>query len=205
MPYTATVIPAIVLAAGRSERMGRPKALLPCGPDGLSFVRRIATTLCQGGVVEALIVGRSDDEELRAEVERLTVPARYVENPDPDRGQLSSLLAGLDAADRPGVHGILVTPVDAPLITAASVAALVARFRSGAGPIVRAVCQGRHGHPVLFGRAVFEALRHADPAVGARSVVRAYADRVVEVETGDPGVVADVDTPEDYDALADEQ
>ncbi len=181
--------------------MGRPKALLPCGGGGLTFVHRVAAALCGGGAEEALIVGRSEDEALRAEVQRLPVPARYIENPDADRGQLSSLLSGLGAADHPGVSGVLVTPVDAPLITAATVAALLVRFRSGAGPIIRAVHQGRHGHPVLFGRAVFDALRHADPSVGARAVMHAHATGVVNVETGDPGVVGDVDTPEDYDAL----
>ncbi len=195
------MIPAIILAAGRSERMGRPKALLPSGPGGWTFVRRVATTVCAGGAEEALVVGRPDDEALRTEVEQLAVRVRYVENPDADRGQLSSVLAGLAAADHPGVSAVLVVPVDAPLITASTVATLLARFRAGAGPIVRAVYQGRHGHPVIFGRAVFDALRRADPSVGARAVLRAYAAQVVDVETADPGVVGDVDTPADYQAL----
>lgn len=201
VPYTAGVIPGIVLAAGRSVRMGRAKALLPCGPGGVSFVHAVAAALCAGGAEEALVVGRPEDAELRGAVERLPVRARYVENPDADTGQLSSVLAGLAAADHPGVSGILLTPVDAPLITSATVAALVARFRTGAGPIVRASHQGRHGHPVLFGRAMFDALRHADPAVGARAVLRGHPEAVVEVEVGDPGVLLDVDTPEDYEAL----
>jgi molybdenum cofactor cytidylyltransferase len=201
--YTASVVPGVILAAGRSERMGRPKALLPSGPDGSTFVRRLAVALCDGGVEEALIVGRPEDEALRAEVLALPVRARYVENPSADEGQLSSLLAGLSAADRPGVSGVLVAPVDAPLIAAATVAALLDEFRATRAPIVRAVHHGRHGHPVLFGREMFDALRHADPAVGARAVLRAHADRLVNVDVDDPGVLGDVDTPADYRALRD--
>jgi molybdenum cofactor cytidylyltransferase len=201
--YTARVIPGVILAAGRSERMGRPKALLPCGPDGTTFVRRLAVALCDGGAEEALVVGRPDDEALRAEVLALPVRARYVENPNADEGQLSSLLAGLSAADRPGVSGVLVAPVDAPLIAAATVAALLDEFRATRAPIVRAVHHGRHGHPVLFGREMFDALRRADPAAGARAVLRAHADRLVNVDVDDPGVLGDVDTPADYRALRD--
>jgi molybdenum cofactor cytidylyltransferase len=181
--------------------MGRSKALLPCGDRGDTFVRRLAMVLCEGGVEEALIVGRPEDDELRAEVEGLAVQSRYVENPRADEGQLSSVLAGLAAADRPGVRAILVTPVDAPMIAPATVAALLAEFRSSAAPIVRAVHVHRHGHPVIFSREVFEDLRHADPALGARAVLRAHAVRLVDVEVEDPGVLGDVDTPADYDAL----
>jgi CTP:molybdopterin cytidylyltransferase MocA len=180
-------------------RMGRPKALLPCGPSGHSFVRRLAQALHDGGVDEVLVVGRVEDDTLRIEVEALPVPARYVENPGADGGQLTSVLAGLAVADRPGVTGLLVTPVDAPMIAFATVSTLIRTFRSTHAPVVRAVHNGRHGHPVIFARAVFAELRHADPSVGARAVVRAYAGRVVEVEVDDPGVIGDVDTPGDYE------
>ena len=200
-PYTAHVIPGIILAAGRSLRMGRSKALLRCGDRGDTFVRRLALVLSEGGVEEALVVGRPEDDELRAEVEALAVQSRYVENPRADEGQLSSVLAGLAAADRPGVRAILVTPVDAPMIAPATVASLLAEFRSSAAPIVRAVHLGRHGHPVIFSREVFEDLRHADPAIGARAVLRANGARVVDVEVEDPGVLGDIDTPADYDGL----
>ena len=183
--------------------MGRPKALLPCGASGETFVRRVATALCDGGVEEALVVGRPDDEALRAEVDALPVRARFVENAHADSGQLSSVLAGLAAADRPGVRAILVTPVDAPMIAAATVAELIKAFQSSHALIVRAVHQGRHGHPVIFSRAVFADLRHADPAQGARAVLRAHAEHLVNVEVADPGVLGDVDTPDDYRALRD--
>ncbi len=66
-------------------------------------------------------------------------------------------------------------------------------------PVLRAVHLGRHGHPVVFKRAIFDALRHADPAVGAKAVLHAAA--VEDVEVDDPGVVDDVDTPDDYARL----
>ena len=164
-------------------------------------MHRLATALAAGGVDDVVVVGRPGDAALQAEIESLPVPVRYIANPDADAGQLSSLLAGLGAVDRPGVTAILVTPVDAPLIEPATVAALLASWRSGGAPIVRATYRGRHGHPVIFARMVFEDLRHADPSLGARAVVRAYGDRVVDLDVNDPGVLGDVDTPEDYRAL----
>jgi molybdenum cofactor cytidylyltransferase len=195
------IIPGVILAAGGSVRMGRAKALLPSGAAGETFVRRLALTLCSGGVEEALVVGRPDDALLRDEVEAVPCRALYVENANADAGgQLSSLLAGLLAADRPGVSAILVAPVDAPMIAVATVAALLEAFRSTGAPIARAVHNGRHGHPVIFSREVFEDLRRADPAHGARAVVRAHGARVIDVEVDDPGVLGDIDTPADYRA-----
>jgi molybdenum cofactor cytidylyltransferase len=205
------MVPGIVLAAGRSSRMGRPKALLPCGPEGESFVARLIAALTNGGVADVLVVGRAADHALRTELARLGLGAsaslsssgrlRYVENPDPDAGQLSSILTGLRAADRPGVRGVIVIPVDTPLITPHTVAALLTSFDATRAPIVRPVHRGAHGHPVIFSRAIFDELRHADPAVGAKAVVRAHADAIANVEVDDAGVVSDVDTPEDYARL----
>ena len=131
----------------------------------------------------------------------MPLPARFVENPGANTGQLSSILAGLEAADVHRTSGLLVTPVDAPLVTPATVAALLAMFSSTGASIVRAVYRGRHGHPVVFSRDVFESLRRADPDVGAKAVLRAHPDSIVNVDVDDAGVVGDVDTPEDYRAL----
>lgn len=199
--YNPGMIPGIILAAGRSERMGRSKALLPCGPGGEPFVRVLARTLSAGGVAGVIIVGRPGATDLHAEVEAIGMSATFVENAGADAGQLSSLLAGLAVADRPGVRAILMTPVDAPLVGAGTVERLLAEFRSTGAPIVRAVHRGVHGHPVVFSRAVFDDLRRADPSLGAKAVLRAYERAILNVETDDPGVVADIDTPEDYRAV----
>lgn len=195
------MIPGVILAAGRSERMGRPKALLPCGPGGETFVRRLALALTAGGVDGVFVVGRPADAALEAEVAVIPVGLTYVENIRAGEGQLSSVLAGLATVDAPGVIGVLVTPVDAPMIHATTIASLLSAFRSGGAPVVRPVYRGKHGHPVIFARTVFDELRQADPAVGARSVVRAHAGQVLDVDVGDPGVLGDVDTPADYRAL----
>jgi molybdenum cofactor cytidylyltransferase len=193
------MVPGLILAAGASTRMGRPKALLPCGESGLPFVSSLILALREGGVAEVLVVGRPADEALRLEVENRG--GRFVENPRPADGQLSSLVAGLNAADRPGVRGLLVIPVDVPLVTGAIVATLLREFHRSAPAVVRAVHRGRHGHPVVFSRTVFDELRRADPAVGAKAVVHAHADDLQNVEVGSEAVLTDVDTPEDYDGV----
>ena len=77
----------------------------------------------------------------------------------------------------PASTGLLVTPVDAPLVGAATVRQLLAAISNRHLPLVRATHNGRHGHPVVFARKVFDELRHADPGVGARAIVRRYVLR----------------------------
>lgn len=197
------MVAGVILAAGRSSRMGRPKALLTC-PDGRTFVRTLIDALHAGGVQASVVIGRADDDALRAEVGTAGA-AGFVVNRNADRGgQLSSLIAGLDAVDGPGVRAILVVPVDAPLVTSDTIAALIAVFSATAAPIVRARFQSRNGHPVVFSRALFDDLRRANPEVGAKAVLRAHASAIVNVDLADPAVITDVDTPEDYRGLLDQ-
>ena len=194
------MIPGIVLAAGDSSRMGRPKALLSIGPDGESFLHRIARVLREGGVEEVLVVLGRDADVIRAATPIAPHEMRLIDNKDYEQGQLSSLLAGLRACDRPGVRAVLVTLIDVPLLSAETVKALLnAYHHAGGAPIVRPTKQGRHGHPVIFDRAVFQELRHADPATGAKSVVHAHRADTLEVEIADEGSFIDIDTPADYE------
>ena len=194
---SGTLIPGLILAAGRSTRMGRPKALLPVRQGGPSFVRHLTLALLEGGVADVLIVGRPDDGLLRQEIDDIGV--RFVPNPDADSGQLSSVIAGLNVADRPGVTGLLVTPVDAPLVSAATVRQLLSAISNRQLPLVRATHKGRHGHPVVFARRVFDELRHADPGIGAKAVVQRHAPEGIDLEVDDPGVLLDIDEPADYE------
>ena len=192
------VTPAIVLAAGASSRMGRPKALLAAG--GRTFIRRILDTLRDADLSDAVVVVRPDAGEVIREISSARF-GRAIVNTDPTRGQLSSLVTGLDAIDGPRAAAVLVTLVDVPLVEVATVRALLTRAPHSAAPIVRATYRGRHGHPVIFKRELFDALRRADPEIGAKAVFRAHA--IEDVDVDDPGVVQDVDTPDDYHRVID--
>jgi molybdenum cofactor cytidylyltransferase len=184
--------------------MGRPKALLSCPPDGHTFVTQAVRTLCAGGLAVVAVVGRPDDQGLRDEIARYPSPVPYLANQTPELGQLSSLLVGVTYAEARGADAVMILPVDIPSVSPATVRALLEAFEQGPEPLVRAVHGGRHGHPVIVGRALFAELRAVDPAVGARAVLRRDPSRVREVEVDDPGVLRDVDVPDDYRRLMDD-
>jgi CTP:molybdopterin cytidylyltransferase MocA len=178
--------------------MGRPKALLPCAPEGETFAAHVIRTLRAGGVFDVLVVGRPDDEPLRVEIGRVSPSVSYVANPLFERGQLSSLVAGLDRAQALGADAVIVMPVDIPRVLPGTVAVLVAASSGSDAPIARVTHAGRHGHPVIFFESVFDDLRRADPQAGAKAVLQARAAQILNVEVDDPGVLQDVDEPEDY-------
>ncbi len=145
-----------------------------------------------------MVVVGADSEAIRAGA-RPRPHVRIVDNPDYERGQLTSLVAGLRAVDSAGASAALVTLVDVPLVSAATVRTLIAVQRERGAPVVRPVSNGRHGHPVIFGRILFEELERADPAQGAKPIVRAHAANMIEVPVKDEGAFTDIDTREDYE------
>ena len=198
------MIPAIVLAAGMSSRMGRPKALLPIGSTGDTFLTRILQVLRDGGITRTFVVVGGDASAVRAALPSDDEFICVVENEQYEQGQLSSLLAGLSAAEeRTGdLEAVMVTLVDLPLISVATVRAVLDTYRQAPGaPIVRPRRGNRRGHPAIFGRCLFAELRGADPSTGAKPVVRAHAAEEVGVEVTDDGAFTDIDTPEDYERL----
>ena len=194
------MVAAVVLAAGKSTRMGRPKALLPL-PDGRTFLARIIDTFLAAGLDDVVVVLGHEADTIAASLDQQNARARVVVNRDYESGQLSSLLTGLRAIDRPGVSAMLLTLVDVPLVSADTVRAVLARYRATSAPLVRPVDGERHGHPVLIDRTLFEALRRADPSTGAKPIVRAHVSIAGNVEVKDEGAFLDVDTPDEYARL----
>jgi molybdenum cofactor cytidylyltransferase len=194
------VIPAIVLAAGRSSRMGRAKANLPLD-DRDTFLSRIVRTFLDAGVDDVVVVVGHEAETIAGSLSASGLHARFAYNPDYDRGQLSSLVAGLALVDRPGVVAVLVTLVDVPLVSAATVRAVLDHYRHTHAPIVRPTSGARHGHPLLIDRSLFDQLRAADPSTGAKPIVRAHASPVGDLAIADEGAYTDIDTEEEYARL----
>ncbi|PYR24335.1 MAG: hypothetical protein DMF98_15830 [Acidobacteria bacterium] len=191
------VIPALVLAAGRSSRMGRSKAMLPFDSAD-TFLGHIVRTFLAAEVDDVVVVvGHEADAVIRAFPGDL--PARFVENREYDRGQLSSVLAGLSVIDRPGVEAMLLMLVDVPQVSKATVRAVLDRYRQTQARIVRPTSGSRHGHPLLMDRSLFAELRAADPTTGAKAVVRAHASAAGDMETADEGAFNDIDTLEEYE------
>jgi len=192
------MIAGIVLAAGRSRRMGRPKAFLSL--DGRSFLERAVTALQDGGCDPVVVVagprGDAVADEVALAAERLG--ARAARNPVADSPQVASLRAGLRALG-PEVRAAVVTPVDVPRADPETVRALAAAFAQSGAPVAQPFDGARHGHPVLFARAVWPELMAEPLPDGARTVIHAHAAERAEVRV--PALPADVDTPEDYRRL----
>lgn len=189
------MIVALVLAAGRSERMGRPKALLPL--HGGTFLEAILGTIAGSRVDDVKVVlGHGSDEILR----RVALSDdRAVTNADWPLGMLSSIRAGLRALP-PEAEAFLLWPVDHPLASRETIDLLVAAFRAGAGRIVAPRYAGRRGHPVLFDARLAGEMVAAPDAVGAKAVVHAHEDEVATLDVDDPGVTTDIDTRAAYEA-----
>jgi molybdenum cofactor cytidylyltransferase len=190
------VIAGIILAAGASSRMGTPKALLDY--RGETFVGRLVRVL--GTACDPVIVVLG----YHAEVLRQRVPATatIAINPDPSRGQLSSLQTGL-AALPADAEGFAFIPVDSPAVAEATVAKLNRAFeqRKPGTLFVIPRQSGKRGHPVLAVRSVSAEFLALPPTAEAREVVHAHVDRTEYVDVDDSGIFTDVDDPEAYRQL----
>ena len=185
---------AVVLSAGESSRMGRPKALLPLGE--VSFLERIVKSLQATKIQKTVVVLGHNAEAIEEKIRHL--PVTIVVNRNYTQGQLSSLVAALRALAGEEIDGILLHLVDHPFLNRDLVHRMIDRFYESKKLIVVPAYQGRRGHPVIFSSSLFGELLSAPPDQGAKSVVRAHAADTLEIETDDEGVTLDIDTPADY-------
>ena len=184
-------VAAVVLAAGEGRRMGGPKALARLGDT--TFVSAAASRLARAGVAHRIVVVGADAERVVATAE-LPAGVTVVTNTRYGEGMLTSVWAGLDAAQALAAEAVLIHPVDNPLVAPETVDAVVAALASGARIAVPSHA-GRRGHPAGFSRAAWPALRAAALDAGARSVFAAHPEWVVHVPAG-PDCLIDLDTPE---------
>jgi molybdenum cofactor cytidylyltransferase len=185
-PSTAALIPA----AGLSSRMGRPKPLLPFGKS--TAIELLIGSLREAGIGEIVLVLGPGGEAV-AEVLADT-PLTLVWNCAPQSDMAASLRLGLEHLGAEAT-GVLVALADHPLVAAATVATLRARHEQEPATILIPTCQGRNGHPILLPRAILGELAQL-PTL--REVVRRDSGRVRHLPVDDPGILLDLDTPEDY-------
>ena len=189
------MIVPIILAAGASSRMGRPKAL--CEFDGWTCIELALDACREASLAPPIVVLGFHAEAIRRHVS--FGDATVVLNQYAERGQTSSLKSGLTALpDR--TEAFLLYPVDFPLVSAAELRLLLAawRARSGGQHIFIPSHDRRRGHPVLLDATLRDAFMRLADDSPARVVIDALPDRISYVECETPTVLVDMDTPEDY-------
>ena len=188
-----TNIPAIVLAAGKSMRMGKPKLLLPL--NGKPLIEHSLRTLSNGGANPIVLVVGALYNEL-APIGH-AYGAQTVRNTDPDGDMASSVLTGLRFIPT-GTTGVLILPGDHPQILPQTVNALMLQHGQNPGHILIPQYAEKRGHPTLFPTAL---LKDLGKDRNLRDIINAHPGSIRTVHVEDPGILHDIDTPEDYAAI----
>jgi len=187
---------AIVLAAGLSTRMGRPKMLLPWGQT--TVIEQVVSTLALAQIDPILVVAGESQPEI--ELVLVGSPARVVFNSRyREDAMLFSLQAGLRVvSEAEKTQAILVVLGDQPQMRVDTVQMIIAACQASKAPILAPSYQMRRGHPWLVKRALWPELLSSPPSVTLRSFLQSHADQIQYVPVASDSVLQDLDTPEDY-------
>ena len=197
----------VILAAGESSRMGSDKALLAWPPRDASETGPTDTFLSAAirslsSATDFVLIVAGKNESTLAPI-AYSQGASLVVNPDPSRGQFSSLHVGLHEVLNRGRDAAVITLVDRPPVTPATVQLLRDAFESSPQEIWAVVPEfsGKHGHPYLVGRELIEAFLQASPAASAREIEHRYQEHIQYFAVNDANVALNINTPADYVAL----
>lgn len=197
----------VILAAGESSRMGTDKALLPWPPPQTSGQPSKDTFL--SAAIHSLTLSTDFVLVVAGKNEAALAPIAYangaslVINPDPGRGQFSSLQVGLHEVLNRGRDAAVITLVDRPPVSPTIVVLLRDAYESAPQSIWAVVPEfsGKHGHPYVAGRELIEAFWQAPPTANARDIEHRCQNHIQYVAVTDPFVALNINTPEDYAAL----
>ncbi len=186
------MIEAIVLAAGRGERLGTIKPLVPI--DGEQALTRVIHTIKEAGIKDIVVVLGHAAEMVQAQVD--FTGCRVVINPRYETGMAGSLIRGIESVS-PAAQGVLIFHADMPTVRAETIRAVIQRAKQGAR-IAAPSRRGQRGFPVFLHRSCFqELLPTLTGDVGARRYISSHAEELVLVEVDDQGAIRDIDRPED--------
>lgn len=187
------MLAAVILSGGASRRMGSPKALLPY--QGRPFLEHLLDITKHPRIGVRRVVLGADAGPIVNEI--ALVGDEIVVNHEWEQGQLSSIHAALRSLPS-GTEGIVLCPVDHPLVSAALIDELIEAFDKGLAPVVVPLYEGQRGHPVIFSAALYEELLNAPMDKGARAVVWAHKNEVAEVPTNEEGCVLNLNDPDAF-------
>ena len=187
------MISAILLAAGESKRMGRPKQLLPLGET--TMVERAIDNLLGAGVGEVIVVVGYRAPEIIKKI--ASKPVKIAANQAYQQGMSTSIIAGLKLVDE-GAGAVMLALADQPLVDSQTVSRLISEFGSHHEGIAIPTYQGQRGHPVIFSIRYREELSRLKGDIGGRQIVSDHPDDILEVAVDSPAVVSDIDTADDY-------
>ena len=184
---------AVVLAAGYSRRMGAFKPLLPFGPA--TVIERILTTLREAGIDTVRVVVGWNAQILIPVLERCGIP--WVRNERFEDGMFSSVQAGVRSLPS-GLRAFFIQPGDMPLVQPATLTRLIAAWDAQPGGTLYPCYQGRRGHPPLIAVDYIPEILLTTPSAVLRELLARHAEDARDIEVADPGILVDLDTPDDY-------
>ncbi len=199
MQSSSAPVGAVILAAGTSARMGRPKQLLPL--DGTTLLARVIENVRSAGLAEIVLVLGASAEAIRRQLPQSLLEGLKIEvNQAYAQGMASSLREGLSALN-PQTAAALIVLGDQPLLRPETLRQIMAGYHRSGAQIVIPSHQGKRGNPVLLGRPVFPEVMSLEGDTGCRAIFSRHLDAILKVEVEDPGILLDIDDPDDYDRL----
>ena len=191
---TGEHIAALILAAGRSSRMGTIKPLLPLGEDTL--LERIISLFRAAAISDILVVLGHAAESFIPLLQKQDV--RWVINPDYDRGMFSSVQTGVEKM-APACRAFFLMPADVPLVRLETLKTLLSVYHKKKMDVYRPCYQTKCGHPPLISTKLARPIRDFDEPGGLRALLAHYEQTSLEVSCDDPGILIDLDTPADFE------
>jgi len=187
------MICAIILAAGESRRMGKPKLLLPFGEK--TIIETIVNNAVQSKVDEVLVVLGSDAEKIAEKIKNS--PVKISVNSNFRQGMLSSVQWGFKSLPE-HTRAVLVMLGDQPLIPGSVINIIIHAYRQTGKGIILPVYNKKRGHPILIDIKYGDEVKGLDPDSNLRAFVHNHAEDILEVEVDTPAILRDIDTVEDY-------
>lgn len=190
------MIAAVLLAAGQSIRMGRSKLELPW-KDGQSIISHVVDVFLQAGASPVLVVTGGMSERIEASLRGKEI--EFAHNPDfAVGGMLSSIKVGLRTLEHWAVEAALISPADLPLLCPTTVQKIIHVWENDKPPILSPSYEERRGHPVLVAKPEWEAILGLEVDQTLRDFLRQREREISYLIVDDPGILSDVDTPEEY-------